>query len=184
MIQLLDNTISTVQRIATEIRPGVLDDFGLVAAVEWLARDFQKRSGITCTFRSEIDDVQVEREPATALFRICQEALTNVVRHAHADRVAIRLAKTADQLLLEIKDNGKGVPEAKIAHSLSLGLVGMRERTARLGGEFQIRGIPKKGTTITASVPLTGPKTEENMAARDVRGPGERRSPGERIGGI
>jgi PAS domain S-box-containing protein len=184
MIQLLDNTISTVQRIATEIRPGVLDDFGLVAAVEWLARDFQKRSGITCTFRSEIDDMQVERESATALFRICQEALTNVVRHAHADRVAIRLAKTADQLLLEIKDNGKGVPEAKIAHAMSLGLVGMRERTARLGGEFQIRGIPKKGTAVTARVPLTGPKTEENMVARDVRGPSERRSPGERIGGV
>lgn len=158
MLQLLDKTIETVQRLATEIRPGVLDDFGLAAGVEWLARDFQKRSGIACTFRSEIGDVEVEREPATALFRICQEALTNVVRHAHANRVAIRLAKTADQLLLEIKDNGKGVPEAKIAHSMSFGLVGMRERAIRLGGEFQIGGIPKKGTTITARVPLNGPR--------------------------
>jgi signal transduction histidine kinase len=173
-----------VQRIATEIRPGVLDDFGLVAAVEWLARDFQKRSGITCTFRSEIDELQVEKESATALFRICQEALTNVVRHARADRVAIRLAKTADQVLLEIKDNGQGISGAKIAHSRSLGLSGMRERTARLGGEFQIKGIPRKGTTVTARVPLTGPKTEENMVARDVREPGERRLPGERIGGV
>jgi PAS domain S-box-containing protein len=158
MLQLLDKTIATVQRLATEIRPGVLDDFGLVAAIEWLARDFQKRSGIACTFRSEIGDWEVEREPSTALFRICQEALTNVVRHAHADRVAIRLAKTADQLLLEIQDNGKGVPEAKIAHSMSLGLVGMRERAIRLGGEFHIGGIPKKGTTITARVPLNGPR--------------------------
>jgi len=94
------------------------------------------------------------------------------------------LGMVAGLLLLEIKDNGKGVPEAKIAHSMSLGLVGMRERTARLGGEFQIRGIPKKGTTVTARVPLTGPKTEENMVAMDVREPGERRSPGERIGGV
>jgi PAS domain S-box-containing protein len=157
MLQLLDNTIATVQRLATEIRPGVLDDFGLVAAVEWLARDFQKRSGIACAFRSEIGDVEVERETATALFRICQEALTNIVRHAHADRVAIRLAKTADQLLLEIRDNGKGLPEAKVAHSTSLGLVGMRERATRLGGELQLGGIPKKGTTITALVPLHQP---------------------------
>ena len=184
MIQLLDNTIETVRRIATALRPGVLDDFGLVAAIEWLAQDFQKRSGITCTFQTEVEELPVEKESATALFRICQEALTNVVRHARADRVAIRLAKTADQVLLEIKDNGQGILEAKIAHSRSLGLVGMRERTARLGGEFQVKGIPRKGTTVTASVPLTRPKTEENMVARDVREPGERRSPGERIGGV
>ncbi|HEX9284994.1 MAG TPA: PAS domain-containing sensor histidine kinase, partial [Nitrospirales bacterium] len=158
ILQLLDNTIEKVQRIATDIRPGVLDDFGLVAAVEWLARDFQKRSGISCTFRSEIGDVEVEGESATALFRICQEALTNVVRHAQADRVAIKLAKTADQLLLEIKDNGKGLPEAKVAHSMSLGLVGMRERAARLGGELQLGGIPQKGTTVTALVPLHAPQ--------------------------
>jgi len=183
MIQLLDNTIETVRRIATALRPGVLDDFGLVAAIEWLAQDFQKRSGITCTFQTEVEELTVEKEYATALFRICQEALTNVVRHARADRVAIRLAKTEDQVLLEIKDNGQGIPEAKIAHSRTLGLVGMRERTARLGGEFQIKGIPRKGTTVTASVPLIGPKTEENMVAMDVREPGERRLPGERIGG-
>ncbi len=80
------------------------------------------------------------------------------MRHAQADRVAIKLAKTADQLLLEIKDNGKGLPEAKVAHSMSLGLVGMRERAARLGGELQLGGIPQKGTTVTALVPLHAPQ--------------------------
>lgn len=153
MIQLIDSTIAMVQRIATELRPIVLDDLGLVAAIEWQAQDFQNRTGIICTFRSTTEDIELEREKATAMFRICQEALTNVARHAHATSVVICLEELTDYFKLEVKDNGWGIAEQKISDSQSLGLLGMRERAISFGGEISITGRAGEGTAIALRIP-------------------------------
>lgn len=154
MRQLVDQTMALVQRIASDLRPAVLDDLGLVAAVEWQARDFQTRTGIACTVCPHGQELPVDRECATALFRICQEALVNVARHAQATGVRIRLSAAAGQLVLEIQDDGAGIPEAKVTDPQSLGLLGMRERGTALGGEVRIQGVPGVGTTITVRMPL------------------------------
>ena len=146
--------ISAVRRIGTELRPGLLDDLGLVAALEWQAQEFQKRTGIRCEFISEQRDVPLPPEASTALFRICQEALTNASRHAHATQVHIGLREEAGTLVLTVGDNGLGITEQDLAHRTSLGLLGMRERALRLGGEVAIAGRPREGTTVTVRIPL------------------------------
>lgn len=153
MVGPIDNTIGLVQRIVTELRPGVLDDLGLVAALEWLVRDFQQRTGIASAFSTSLEDIEVDREVATAVFRICQEALTNVARHARATEVTISLEQTSWRLLLEVKDNGQGIPAEKVADAQSLGLLGMRERAGQVGGRLIITGRPGEGTTVTLSLP-------------------------------
>jgi PAS domain S-box-containing protein len=153
MIEQIDTTIASVQRLVTELRPAILDDLGLVAAIEWQCQDFQKRTGIPCTCVTSADDIAVEPERATALFRICQEALTNTARHAHATAVTIKLESRSDSLQLVVADNGTGIPDAKLSDRRSLGLLGMKERVALLGGELSIQGHPGKGTTITACLP-------------------------------
>lgn len=154
MVELVDHSISVVQRIATELRPGVLDDLGLVAALEWQAQDFQARTGIACRFLAETEDLLVDRERATALFRICQEALINVVRHAQATGVVIQVTRTAGQVVLRVEDNGRGIPEDRIEDPHSLGLLGMRERVTSFGGQFHIKGTPGAGTTLSVGIPL------------------------------
>ncbi|HXF93673.1 MAG TPA: PAS domain S-box protein, partial [Nitrospiraceae bacterium] len=154
MMQPLDNTIALVQRLVSELRPGVLDDLGLVAALEWQAQQFHKRTGIACAFRSSLEDVEIDREQATAVFRICQEALTNVARHARATEVTVCLEQTRCRLLLEIKDNGCGIRPDKISGAGSLGLVGMRERAEQWGGSLIVTGRPGEGTTVTLSLPI------------------------------
>ncbi len=153
MMQPIDNTIALVQRLVTDLRPGVLDDLGLVAALEWLAQEFHKRTGIACVFRSSLEDVEIDREQATTAFRICQEALTNVARHARATEVTVCLEQTSRRLLLEVKDNGRGIPAEKVSDAQSLGLLGMRERAERLGGTVIVTGRPGEGTTVTVSLP-------------------------------
>lgn len=153
MMQPIDNTIALVQRLVSDLRPGVLDDLGLVAALEWQAQEFHKRSGIACVFRSSLEDVEISREQATAVFRICQEALTNVARHARATEVTVCLEQTRRRLLLEVKDNGCGIPTDKISAAGSLGLVGMRERAEQLGGSLIVTGRPGEGTRVTLSLP-------------------------------
>ena len=155
MSTLIDATIQTVRRIATELRPGILDDLGLVAAIEWQAQDFQKRTGITCEFFPGIDDLDLDRERSTAAFRIFQETLTNVARHSGATEVDVRLDQSDDSVTLEIKDNGKGISEAESSGSKSLGLLGMRERAQLLGGELKITGTAGKGTTVKVRIPLS-----------------------------
>lgn len=157
MIEDVDVTITSVQRIVTELRPAMLDDLGLVAAIEWQAQDFERRSGIVCRCSAGEDDVHVDRERATVVFRICQEALTNVARHAHATHVTIRFEEQADSLLLEVHDNGEGIPQEKIAAPGSLGLLGMRERAALFGGQIDIIGRPGEGTRIILRLPGTRP---------------------------
>ncbi len=154
MTSLLDSTLGSVQRIATELRPGVLDELGLEAAAEWYVRDFESRTGIPCDFRSDLKGAAVEPDLATAVFRILQEALTNVARHSGASRVEILLSAYANELLLEIRDDGRGISKDHVAASHSLGLLGMRERARSLGGEISVSGIPDVGTTVTLRVPL------------------------------
>jgi signal transduction histidine kinase len=153
MLGQIDTTIASVQRLVTELRPSILDDLGLVAAIEWQCQDFQKRTGIPCTCVTSADDIVMKPEPATALFRICQEALTNTARHAQATAVTIKLESRRDSLWLMVADNGLGIPNTKVLDRQSLGLIGMKERVALFGGEITIQGNPGEGTTITACLP-------------------------------
>jgi PAS domain S-box-containing protein len=154
MVEQVDTTIASVQRLVAELRPAILDDLGLIAAIEWQCQDFQKRTGIPCTSVTSSDDIAVERERATAIFRICQEALTNTARHAQATAVTIKLEASSDVLQLVVADNGVGIPEARVSNRQSLGLLGMRERVAHFGGTIAIQGNPGNGTTIIACLPL------------------------------
>ena len=153
MVEQVDTTIASVQRLVTELRPAVLDDLGLVAAIEWQCQDFQKRTGIPCTCVTNADDIAMEPERATALFRICQEALTNTARHAQATAVTVKLESRNDFLQLVVADNGVGIPDTNVSNRRSLGLLGMRERVALFGGEITFQGNPGRGTTVTACLP-------------------------------
>jgi signal transduction histidine kinase len=124
-----------------------------VAAVDWAAEEFEHRTGTKCQLDFPQDDVVIDRERATALFRILQETLTNVARHAHATHVHVRLAKEDGSLILEVHDNGKGISEEERSSGTSLGIVGMRERVLLLGGQLAIRGAPGKGTTVNVRIP-------------------------------
>lgn len=153
MIEQVDGTIASVQRLVTQLRPALLDDLGLVAAIEWQCQDFQNRTGIPCTCVTSADDIAMEPERARALFRICQEALTNTARHAQATAVTIKLESRNDFLQLVVADNGVGIPDTKASDRQSLGLLGMKERAALFGGEITVQGHPDKGTTVTAYLP-------------------------------
>jgi PAS domain S-box-containing protein len=151
----IDGTIDSVRRIATQLRPSVLDDLGLVAAIEWQAKEFERRTGIATLLEVQSAHPEVDGLRATTVFRILQETLTNVVRHAEATRVEIALLATAAELTLEVKDNGRGIGDAEITASHSLGLVGIRERAIACGGDLRIQGIAGQGTTLSVRIPLT-----------------------------
>jgi PAS domain S-box-containing protein len=157
MLGLVDSSIKEVRRIATDLRPRVLDDLGLVAALEWQAQEFQGRTGIPCRFH--VDEAELGPNPKmdTAVFRICQETLTNVARHAAASEVTIRLKEEAGALVLTVADNGRGITDQGLAKRTSLGLFGMRERARLLGGTVSIDGRPGAGTTVAVSIPLSPP---------------------------
>ena len=154
MMGLVDDILSNVRRISSELRPSILDDLGLVAAIEWQAKQVESRSGIVCKVDSLVDDLQLNREQSTAIFRILQEALTNILRHAQATRVNILIDEVDGELVLEVRDNGRGITEDEIAGSLSLGLIGMQERAQLLGGRIEIIGIAGTGTVLTLRVPI------------------------------
>ena len=154
MMSLIDSTINTVRRIASELRPSLLDDLGLLAAIEWQAQQFEARTGIICQIDTLVQTVDLRREQATAIFRILQEAMTNVLRHAHATRVNITVAEEAGEVVLEIRDNGRGITEDESAASGSLGLMGMRERAHLVGGGIEINGVARNGTVLTLRVPI------------------------------
>jgi PAS domain S-box-containing protein len=156
LLKLVDETIQSVRRIATELRPGILDDLGLAAAVEWAAEEFQARTGTTCRVRLPEFDIAIDPERATAVFRIFQETLTNIARHANATEVDVILARSNGDLSLEVRDNGKGIADAKLLESQSLGILGMRERALLLGGEFTISSAPGAGTTVKVRIPVAG----------------------------
>jgi PAS domain S-box-containing protein len=150
---VVDETIHNVRRISSELRPAILDDLGLVDALEWHAEEFEQRTGITCTTKVPRQGLALGPDLRIALFRICQEALTNVARHARARAVRIVLARTRSHVVLEVRDDGAGIPQAALTDVKSLGLLGMRERARAFGGEVVIHGAPGKGTVVTAKIP-------------------------------
>ena len=150
----IDETINIVRRIASELRPGVLDDLGLVAAVEWQAQQFEHRTGITCAFTAPWDTIDLRQDHATTIFRIFQEILTNVLRHAHATKLDVTMSKHETSFTLKVKDNGRGITEAEKSNNRSLGLLGMRERVQLIGGSIHIEGEAGKGTVVTVNVPM------------------------------
>lgn len=155
MSALIDGVVQQVRRISAELRPGVLDDLGLAAAIEWQTRAFSERSGVASTARSNVSDKRFERNLSTAVFRILQEALTNVARHAQAAHVDVSLVETAGRLRLEVLDDGLGITGEVLARPTSLGLLGMHERAQRLGGTLSISSRPGKGTSIVVNMPIT-----------------------------
>ena len=151
---LVTTMIQSVKRIAVELRPGALDELGLVKTLQSEAREFKKHTGIPCTFETNLGKATIDRVVSVAIFRIAQAALTNVSRHAQASRAMIALMKRNDDLLLTVHDNGKGITK-KSAHSHnSLGIIGMRERALALDGTLTLRGSIGKGTTLTVRIPL------------------------------
>jgi signal transduction histidine kinase len=150
----IDATILTVRRIATELRPGVLDNLGLAAAIEWQAAEFQERTGIRCEVKIAVAETIWDREFNTMCFRIFQETLTNVIRHAKATRVDVSLTQVDHELILTVRDNGRGILEKEVIHAQSIGLIGMKERVAQAGGQVFFFGLPNRGTTVTMRVPM------------------------------
>jgi signal transduction histidine kinase len=153
---LLDAMIQTVRRIATDLRPPMLDDFGLLAAVEWQTQEFARRTGIVCHYSANVRELPLAAPMATALFRILQEALTNIARHARARQVEVTLAQEPGTLRLWVRDDGQGLSDRQRLGTGSLGLLGMRERARQLGGEVSLDSTPGAGTTLTVRVPLEG----------------------------
>jgi PAS domain S-box-containing protein len=156
MMRLTDTTVNTVRRIASELRPIALDELGLIEAIEWQAEQFQGRTGILCQCDCTVENLALHQEVSTAIFRIFQEALTNILRHAQATRVDITLRHEAGEFVLLISDNGKGITEHEKSASQSLGLLGMRERAHLIGGKINITGMAGEGTSITVRVPISG----------------------------
>ena len=151
----IDATIQTVRRIATELRPGILDHLGLIAALEWQANEFQTRTGIKCDVRTDLHEPILTPDLATTFFRIFQETLTNIIRHAGATHVMVHLKEVAGRIILEVRDNGRGISPEEISNTRSMGLLGMKERAALLGGTFRIGPAPNgKGTLAAVSIPL------------------------------
>lgn len=151
MSELVSQALAVSKRLSADLRPGVLDDLGLAAAIEWQAQQFEERTGVKC--RVVAQEVSLEPRCATALFRICQEALTNVARHAQATLVELRLTARGRDVVLKVTDNGRGITEHQMSDPHSFGLMGMRERVHPYGGEVKIVGEPGKGTTVTALLP-------------------------------
>ena len=150
---LVDATIKTVQRIATELRPGVLDHLGLAAALRTELDRFQERTGLCCRLTAPADEPTVPREVATTFFRVFQEAMTNVARHAAASEVAVRFESADRGFLLEVRDNGKGISETDLQDPRSLGLLGMQERVRLVGGEVTVARGETGGTVVTVRIP-------------------------------
>jgi signal transduction histidine kinase len=154
--ELADETIESVQKIASELRPGILDRLGLAAAMEVETQAFQARTTIHCDWSPPEEPVTISQELATASFRIFQEILTNIARHSQATRVTVRLARNGDILVIEAADNGVGIQQKDVQNPKSLGLLGMQERAAMLGGAVTFDRNQGGGTRVTVQLPLNG----------------------------
>jgi PAS domain S-box-containing protein len=154
-VSLLDETIQTVRRIATDLRPSILDDLGLIAAIEWQSQEFEKRAGIMTVFQSTIPEMDFPPDMAIGMFRICQESLTNVARHASASRVSITLDPVEGGVCMAISDDGKGLDPQR-ADRKTLGLIGMKERALMMGGRLELGGGEMRGFRLAVTVPLPG----------------------------
>ena len=157
MCELVDGTIQALRRICTDLRPTVLDDLGLVAAIEWQAREFESRTGIRCVAALPHTSIDLPKDQATEVFRILQEGLTNIARHAQATKAKVDLRVRSRALILTVSDNGVGITSEQCSAPHALGLLGMRERAIQWSGQVEFRGVPGKGTTVTLRLPL-GPQ--------------------------
>ena len=155
MSAVIDEAMNNLHAVTAELRPGVLDDFGLVAAVEWQIEEFRHHSGIECRFENNGWEPNLSKEQTTALFRVFQELLTNVMRHADANQVTVTLRKKEDDLLLIVKDNGRGITKEEINHPDSYGLLGIRERLYPWNGHVVFEGHPGQGTHVKVQLPLS-----------------------------
>jgi signal transduction histidine kinase len=154
MLELVNSSIQTVKRIATELRPGILDDLGLFSAMEWLVEEFQKRTKIKCQLDIEGEIDLIDNEVSIAVFRIFQETLTNITRHSHATHTKVKIWCSDNELMMDVEDNGKGISIGELNSSMSLGIIGMRERVNILRGKFAVFGDPGKGTKVHVKIPL------------------------------
>ena len=152
-IKLVDMTMNTLKRIYMDLRPGMLDHLGLPAAVRWQAEEFQKRSGIKCRLIIEPEEISIDTDLSTTIFRIFQETLTNIMRHSEATKVNVSLKGTKGNIDLVVRDNGKGITEAKLSKINSFGLIGIRERAYSWGGTVMISGQTGRGTTVKVHIP-------------------------------
>ncbi|KAF0213456.1 MAG: putative hybrid sensor histidine [Ignavibacteria bacterium] len=153
--KMVDRLIITVKNIATELRPDILDHLGLIAALEWHAKEFENRHKVRCVFNSNIGKIELGKEKSTAVFRIFQETLTNVARHSGASRITAKIQLLEDKLLLEVEDNGKGISNEQLFNISSIGITGMKERAKFLGGKVFIDGQEGKGTKVFLEMPLS-----------------------------
>jgi PAS domain S-box-containing protein len=160
-LELIDSAIDTTRHIAADLRPPVLDRLGLAAAIEWQLKDFERHTGVVCELEAGENVPAISGPAATALFRMFQELLTNVARHAHATRVRVRLDWDAEALYLALQDNGRGIRAEDAGAIESLGLVGIRERLRLIGGTFDIRATDGGGTLASITVPRGGGNFEE-----------------------
>ena len=154
MTRLLDRTIAAVKNLSTELRPGVLDKFGLPAAVEWQCQEFARRTGLSCACHLPEGELSLSSECSTALFRILQESLTNVTRHAGAKSVRVKLGAAGGVAALVVRDDGRGVTAGELAAPTSLGLLGMRERAEALGGSLLVERCASGGTVVVVNIPF------------------------------
>jgi len=166
-IGLINDGVRSVRRICTGLRPGVLDDLGLAAAIEWQANEFASRTGIPCDISVPATDVILNGDQSTEFFRIFQECLTNVMRHAEAKSVRVSLRQQLNDLVLEVADDGKGFCESEVSNSL--GFLGMKERAQVCGGSIQIVSSPGRGTSVTLRVPMQPSETSEGNYAHSDR---------------
>jgi signal transduction histidine kinase len=153
-IQLVDKTIQTMREIIRELRPEILDHLGLSAAIEWQLQEFQTRTGIECKFDTTLDEVNLDLDRSTAVFRIFQETLTNIARHANATQIAAALSQDAGAIVLQVSDNGKGFAPVELAAKQTFGVLGMRERAHVFGGDVTLDSAPGTGTTVTVKIPV------------------------------
>jgi signal transduction histidine kinase len=151
--KIIDETIESVRQIARELRPAVLDQFGLVSAIENEVALFQLRTGVECDLSIRPDEIVLDNDRATTFFRAVQELLTNIARHAHATHLEIRVRQSAAETLLELRDDGVGIAAESVYSQLSLGLMGIRERLRQVGGSVAIEGVSGRGTIVTIRIP-------------------------------
>jgi signal transduction histidine kinase len=161
---LVDRTIEAAHRIASDLRPGILD-FGIVAALEWQAKEFEAQVGIPCSFLSNVPEINLHSDQATAIFRIFQEALTNIAKHANASQVKVELLRAKNNLQLKITDNGKGIDATDRLKPQSFGIRGMIERTESLGGKLTIGSTPQGGNQVTVKIPLSSRQKSNKIRA-------------------
>jgi two-component system sensor histidine kinase UhpB len=153
-LKLIDDSINSIQKITEKLRPNVLDELGIAAAIDWQAKDFSERTGIGCICDLSNEEPILDKEKSTAIFRIFQEALTNVARHSNANKVFVNLKEFKENLILEIKDNGKGITQSQINDPKSMGILGMKERAILFGGSLQIKSSMNSGTTVRVELPI------------------------------